>query len=497
MHPRSLALIALSLSLATPALAEPLKLFAIQTTAPKGAGQPIANPNADAFNSKVEALFTPGTGLTSDEAAAKATHTSYDALAQREEMLSAEALRKQAKYGFIPVLTLSAGYTRTRNIQNVIPAQLLDPNGINPDIPDDAMSDPINLPYFPNQYSLGANLSVPLSDYFLRLPQTLAAANRGFDAASLTSRHTELSTATTAKVAYYEWARAKLQQVVREQALEQAKAQAKDVKAQFDAGSSTNADVLRLESNVATAELNLERAKNAAALAEERLRTQMHDANQGNYQIGEDVRVDLPDLDNVADISSLWKEAEQKRLDLKALSMQAQAQRERASATRADYYPRLTAQGTAQYLSPLQQRFPQTDDWDYWWTVGATLSWTPTAIFGARQGAESLEHQAAKLEAQRNYARDNVHVSVLDAYQALNVAAVAIDTTTRSLASAEESYRVRRALFQNGRATTVEVIDTETALTNARSEAMNARIDLRIARARLINAIGRDTDRQM
>ena len=487
MHRRSLALIAVTLSLTTPAFAEPLQLFAIQTTAPKGSGQPIANPNADAFNSKVEALFTPGTGLTAEEAAAKATKTSYDALAQREELLSAEALRKQAKYGFIPTLALSANYTRTRTITNRL---------VQTD-PTTGAEQAIVLPFFPNQYSLGANLSIPLSDYFLRLPQTLAAANRGFDAASLNSRHTELSTATTAKVAYYEWARAKLQQVVREQALEQAKAQAKDVKAQFDAGSSTNADVLRLESNVATAELNLERARNAAQLAEERLRTQMHDANQGNYQIGEDVRVDLPELDNVTDIASLWKEAEQKRLDLQALSMQAQAQRERASATRADYYPRLTAQGTAQYLSPLQQRFPQTDEWDYWWTVGATLSWTPTSIFGTRQGAESLEHQAAKLEAQRNLARDNVHVSVLDAYQALNVAAVAIDTTTRSLASAEESYRVRRALFQNGRATTVEVIDTETALTNARSEAMNARIDLRIARARLINAIGRDTDQRM
>ncbi|HSI05935.1 MAG TPA: TolC family protein [Myxococcota bacterium] len=295
MHPRSLALIAVSLSFTTPAFAEPLRLFAIQTVAPKGSGQPIANPNADAFNSKVEALFTPGTGLTADEAAAKATKTSYDALAQREEMLSAEALRQQAKHGFIPTLALTANYTRTRTITNRL-----------------VQTDPITgteqalvLPFFPNQYSLGANLSIPLSDYFLRLPQNLAAANRGLDAASLTSRHTELSTATGAKVAYYEWARAKLQHVVREQALEQAKAQAKDVKAQFDAGSSTNADVLRLESNVATAELNLERAKNAAQLAEERLRTQMHDASQGNYQIGEDVRVDLPQIDNVGDITTL------------------------------------------------------------------------------------------------------------------------------------------------------------------------------------------------
>lgn len=486
MRLRSFAVVAMSMCSATPAFAKPVELFLAQTSKTPAPAPHQDNPNADAFNSKVEALFTPGSGLTADDAAVKATKTSWDVEAQKEEMLSADALRKQAKYGFIPQLTATASYTRTRTIRNQL-------TQTNPLTGEDIA---IVLPFFPNQYSLGVNLSIPLSDYFLRLPQALAAANRGLDAAELNKRHTELLTATNAKVAYYEWARAKLQQVVREQALEQARAQTKDVRAQFEAGAATNADVLRLESNVATAELALERAKNAASLAEERLRTAMHDTTQGNYQIGEDVRADLPGLEGVSDVGALWKEAEEKRLDLKAVQKQAEAQRERASATRADYYPKLAAQGTASYLSPLQQRFPQSDDWDYWWTVGATLSWTPTAIFGARQGAESLEHQATKLEAQRNLSRDNVHVSVLDAYQALHVASVAIDTTSRSLAAAEEAYRVRLALFQNGRATTVEVIDTETALTNARSDAMNARIDLRVARARLINATGRDTDSQ-
>ncbi len=486
MRPRSLALIAVALTCTTPALAEPLQLFAVQTAAPGGNGHAIANPNAEAFNSKVEALFTPGTGLTAEEAAAKATQTSFDVQAQREDMLSAEALRQQAKYGFIPMLTATANYTRTRSITNRL---------VQTD-PTTGAEQAIILPFFPNQYSLGANLSIPLSDYFLRLPQSLASANRSLDAATLNARHTELTTATQAKVAYYEWARAKLQLVVQEQALEQARAQAKDGRAQFEAGASTNADVLRLESSVATTELAVERARNAAQLAEERLRTQMHDASQGQYQIGEDVRAEITQLDNVGDIASLWKEAEEKRLDLKAASLQVEAQRERASANRAAYYPRLTAQGSYSYLSPLQQRFPQTDDFDHWWTLGATLSWTPTDIFGARQGTESIEHQASRTEALRNLSRDNIHVAVLNAYQDLNVAAVAIDTTTRSLASAEESYRVRRALFQNGRATTVEVTDSETTLTRARSEAMNARIDLRIARARLINAIGRDTERQ-
>ncbi len=69
---------------------------------------------------------------------------------------------------------------------------------------------------------------------------------------------------------------------------------------------------------------------------------------------------------------------------------------------------------------------------------------------------------------------------------------MAIDSTQRSLASAEESYRVRRALFRADRATSTELTDSENALTGARFDAVNARIDLRIARVRLTHATGRD-----
>jgi outer membrane protein TolC len=68
-------------------------------------------------------------------------------------------------------------------------------------------------------------------------------------------------------------------------------------------------------------------------------------------------------------------------------------------------------------------------------------------------------------------------------------------TSERGLAAAEESYRVRRALFQNGRATSVELTDAETERSRAQQEAIGARIDRRIAEARLVHALGHDTGR--
>jgi outer membrane protein TolC len=85
-------------------------------------------------------------------------------------------------------------------------------------------------------------------------------------------------------------------------------------------------------------------------------------------------------------------------------------------------------------------------------------------------------------------------MEVTQASQALGKARVAVLTAQRGQQAAEESCRVRQVLFQNGRATSVELTDAETELTRARMELVSAQIDLRLASTRLRHALGRDVD---
>jgi outer membrane protein TolC len=78
------------------------------------------------------------------------------------------------------------------------------------------------------------------------------------------------------------------------------------------------------------------------------------------------------------------------------------------------------------------------------------------------------------------------------ARQQVEEARVAESTTLRGLLAAEESYRARHLLYQNGRATTVELLDAETDLTGARLDAIDARIDARVAEVRLARSVGRN-----
>ena len=58
--------------------------------------------------------------------------------------------------------------------------------------------------------------------------------------------------------------------------------------------------------------------------------------------------------------------------------------------------------------------------------------------------------------------------------------------------SQELERPVRRERFRNGRATSVELTDSEVQLTRAGVDAVNARANLRFARASLLHATGRD-----
>lgn len=68
----------------------------------------------------------------------------------------------------------------------------------------------------------------------------------------------------------------------------------------------------------------------------------------------------------------------------------------------------------------------------------------------------------------------------------------AIVSSERGRASAEESYRVRRVMFQNGAASSVELTDAENDWSHAQLELIEARINRRIADVRLAHALGAD-----
>lgn len=466
---------------------------ALAQTAPVATAVPTSEA-ASAFDARLSKELGVAGGLTSDALAASAVSTSYSLQSKRLQADAASANTDKARWGYLPRVTVNARYTRLSRIQppelgRIVVTGADVPNG---PIPDGTQlyNFPFTFPQILDQYSVTAGLLVPVSDYFFRVAPGAAANEANERAARYEVDSTARAIATDARGLYYAWVGAKLSIIVAELSLEQSRAHGEDVKHALDAGTASPADKLRVDSRIAEAERMLESARHSALDLEEQIRIARHDPESASYAIGEDVRGEavagnLPD-----DLRVLVRYALEHRPELSALAARSEAASRAVRLERAAYLPRLDLFADAIYANPNQRYFPQSDEWKATWDAGAQLTWTVTDIPAAGASTRAAEAQLASLRAEARALEDRIRHDVSQALQARLDARSAVRTSKTGLEAAEESYRVRRALFQNGRATSTELLDAELELTRARLAALNAGLELRMSTARLNFAVG-------
>lgn len=415
----------------------------------------------------------PGQGLTSDQAAQRAMQTNATVEAKKKALEEGQMGIDAANAGYWPQLKLSASYTRLSPVTLSI-------GGFGAfSLPTDSIS-------------FDAAIQVPISDMVFKVSHGVATASRQRDSAAYDRNATLASVARDARVAYYTWIRQQTQVVIQQQAVEQAQGHQRDTQNSFTAGLASKADVLRTQSDVANAMLQLETARNNTAIAAAQLDVAMGLApGQEPHLIGEEVFVEAPELASLPSSEAGLREAVAKRAELKTLDASAAASRELAKSTRVGNYPRLDAQAAANYSKPNQRYFVDTKFHETW-QAGVVLSWTPTAIAVNDATAGQAEAKAAELTAQRRAAVDGIKVEIEQALRSAQTARYSIGVATTQLTSAEEGYRVRTELFRAGRGTLVELTDAESTLTNARATLADSYIQARIALVQLNHALGRD-----
>lgn len=471
--------------------------------APPADGPPASPPLSASSNGVSEIpplLAVSPTGLTSDTVATRAAQTSYTAKASEAALKAAAAKVDVAWVSFLPRISTLARYTR---LSDFTPPSLsfgsggqlvgtLAPSGtINPSPTVAVTLGGVSFPLVLNNYLLQASIAVPISDYFLRITQSYSAATQAQEAARYDVVAARSKSASDGKIAYYSWLQARGAVIVAEQALGDQKTHYNDVKNQFVAGNVSKADVLRSETAVSSAELQVVRSKNLMDLTERQLRLAMHATDEEVLTPGENLDAGVPAV--TGNIRSLVNEAQSARFELKSLDANVESLRKQTSVVRNGAYPQLSAFADAIEANPNQRRFPQSDEWFPTWDAGVQLTWSPNDTFSSLASARSVESQVAQLEAQKLTIKDGIELEVTQAYQAALEADQALTSARQELTSATEAARVARELFNAGRATSVTLTDAETDLTRARLDELNAKVSARTARVRLEHALGRDT----
>ncbi len=438
------------------------------------AAQPAARP-ADELARAFESEVGVAGGLTAEQAAARAVRVSPAAAARREAVAIAEGELGSTRLEFLPRATLTARYTR------------LSPVG---DTAIEGLPVMVSLPGpLEDQWSFGAQLAVPLSDYALRYRNATAARRGAVSAAVHLSAAERRRAAAGARRAYYEWARARLAIVVAERSLAQAREHQAMAEKRLAASTVTRADLLLAEARVAQSEQLVVRARAGASVAETQVRIAIGEPDGGQpLAIGEDVLADLPPA---ARGDRLVARALAARPELRAIGANLDAIGGQDRLARAGLLPRLDLVGNLAWADPHPRAFPQEDEFRSAWDVSAVLSWSLDGAARARQERTTLAARRRQVEAERRQAVDGVTLEVTAAAARVDEAEHAIDASRRGLAAAEEAYRVRQRLYEVGSASSTELGDAETEVTRARFGLIDAHIDLRVARVELDLAAGR------
>jgi outer membrane protein TolC len=417
----------------------------------------------------------PG-GLTANEVARRALKVSPSVRQKIEQVRSANEKIEQTTISFLPHLTLQASYLRTSPVP-------LDFN-----IPG------VNFPKFnfpPNNYTLLARLSIPLSDYVLRISDASDATKSARESSRLDVLAEKLKVQSDARILYFNWLRGWAQVAIAQNTLESTRARLNDARASFEVGSISKADLLSIEALVANTEDILNRSESALQLATGQLAIVMEDWHP-NYLVGEDIPdpATIPPAD--APVSQLVLEAHQKRLEVHSIEQNIRALQYGASAARAGAWPRIDGIGDFTYANPNPRYFPPESVWNKSWSIGAQATWQyGDTLTGLSQGRD-YDAQAEALVAQRRILKAAIANEVLGAYQDLARARVSLEKQRVALAAAQEGYRVQTDLFRAGRATGTELIQSEQQLLVAKVGEVNSRIDLTIAALALRHAVGRD-----
>lgn len=465
----------------------------VQATQPGAAATVPPPPDTAVAPPPKELLEVHAGGLTAQQVGDRAAATSYNAKANEEALRGATARVDEAWAGFLPRLSGVGRYTRLSPLTPPNLGELLEARNPNATTVQGLglFTIPLAFPVVLDNWLFQATLTVPISDYLARTNQNYTAATRSQEAARWDVVSARASSGSNGKIAYYNWLGARAGVVVAVQTLDDQKTHYRDAQNQFAVGNASKADVLRAETNVASAELALDRAKNLSDLTEEQLRVAIH-APEGQPLVpGEDLEGTLSPVQG--NVQEWTREAFANRAEIRSANANAESARELVAYNKAGNYPSLSAFADGILANPNQRIFPQTQTWFGSWDVGAQVTWSPNDVVTTQGTVADAESKVAAIEANRQVVKDNIDVEVVQAWQAVQEADFSLQTSTRELASAQEAYRVARELFTNGRGTSTTLTDAERDLTSARFDLLNAKVAARIGRVKLDHALGRDT----
>jgi outer membrane protein TolC len=301
-------------------------------------------------------------------------------------------------------------------------------------------------------------------------------------------------TLLSVRLAYYDTLLAVQQITVHEASVNLLQKELEDQQNRYNAGTVPKFNVLQAEVAVDNERPNLIQAKNNYRIAKNNL------SNLLGYNLPRDIWEDVPlNLSDTLDaapyqvnLPDAIQQALSNRSELLALRKTEELQQLNITSAKSGYQPTVSVfAGYGWYNA--QFTAPVTLDHDInGWNAGAQLQWD---IFDGLLTHGKVTQAKALYEKSENDLADQsrqVELEVRTDYSDFVEAKEVLDSQEKVQEEADEALREAKARAEAGTGTQLDVLDSETALTQARTTQIQALHDYDTARAKLQRAIGED-----
>ena len=424
--------------------------------------------------------------VTLEECVEMGLRTSKAIHASEARVEGSTARSKEVDASRLPSLKLGGGYTRLSEIPPFV-VHLPFPPAIQ------APSSFVVSPNYFDNYSVRLGLQQPLFTGF-RLQSGAAMARLGARADEQDLAGDRNQVVFAVKNAYWNLFKAREFKTVVDENTAQVEAHLADVRNFFEQGLLTRNEVLKAEVQLSTVKLARLDAANNVEMAAVWLNSLIGAPLDGPIEPAA-TRAELETgaqkmPGEWGDLEQLIDKAVGGRPDLKAMDLRVKASGAGVTLARSGWYPQVILTGNYYDLRPNPRLMPAKNKFTSTWDLGISVTldlWNWNATLRQTQQAKARLAQTADA---LSLLKDAAAVEVRQSWLLLKSAGEKAGVAKEAVAQADENLRVTNERFKEGVALNSEVLDAETALLLARTGHTQALVDIELAKARLVKAIG-------
>ncbi len=438
---------------------------------------PLLLAGAPATEASAQGETGPSTDLAVGEAVKLALEKHPALRAATHQAAAAAAGVDQARAGFLPRVDFSEGLTRSDNPVYAFGSLLNQGRFTSADFAVDKLNHPNAI----NNWRTNLAGSVPL---FMggRTLLGYQQAQIGRDLAERGRARVEQEVIFGVIRAYYGILLAQEAQATLDASVRTAEANLAAAESRVEAGVAVASDALAARVRLSRLKEEAVAAANQVRLARASLNDAMGVALDHPYAIAGSL--DLPVLRQPG-LEGLENVAWSQRPDFRQAALEEQRLEKEVLRAKGAFLPTMHLMGNYEINN---HRF-SSDGQDNW-SVGVVLNWNLFSGGGDRARLVEAQANHQRAVALRERMKSAIALDVRDAFLALQTARERVAVAKEAVAHAEESLRIVQDRYEAGLTTIVELLDSETALTAARTNLTRTLYDATVGQARLDLSLG-------